>query len=68
MFQCYYQSNYEDSKTRCTNVQEDYWCSEVHKNDWQTHHYKGVTMRKTKKLTVKQMQEKLLLMGKRVVL
>src|SRR5258708_28011094 len=56
MYQCYYQSDKEDEKTRCQERQEDYWCSEEHKSAWQKINYSDGRTRGQRQLTPKELQ------------
>lgn len=64
-FQCYFEDpDITDIKERrCKEMQEDYWCSEEHRNAWQEANY-GKAKNKGKKLTIKQIQKRLIQMGK----
>ena len=59
MFQCYF----EDENGRCKNKQEDYWCSEEHRDAWQEANY-GKVKSKGNKLTIEQIQARLREMGR----
>lgn len=38
-YQCYYQTNIEDPKTRCEKYQENHWCSPLHEKLWKAKNY-----------------------------
>ena len=51
-YQCYYTENGK----RCPSEQEDYWCSKIHRLDWQQDAYGIKTREDKKRLTVEEMQ------------
>lgn len=60
MYQCYFKNK---EGIQCTNNSEDCWCSLEHRTLWQQQNYAGVTKMGKKKLSIKEMQKRLLEMG-----